>query len=416
MFRCSQTTRIGLILVAILSVSAACRGTGCDAREPLDGPTLEYSIDGEGVPASRLRFHGRRLALAVDEESPERDLEITYDGELIVGTAGPEQAELVEQAVDENHTGLEKVGGDGDQLRFDLTDKALEAYRSSLLPGTARMVDGRLDDAGFPEARALPRADGTIVVELPELSDGELDRVKEAVRNFQTLRFVFVDDDRAKTYFRGLESEVPEGFEVCNIHGVPSVVREGRREAREAMESFFEGRVPEDRTIGYELVVKEDDATREDQGSAGESVVLGGGDSRQDDVRCQLDSTHWRTYLLERETQLESDHILATRVSVDKKTQRPVVSITFTDEGGELLAEVTRQNVDRRLAMVVGQTVHSAPMIKESIPGGRLQLSMGPLQSYEESLQATEELNDELRAQSAPIELELTEVKRGNEE
>jgi preprotein translocase subunit SecD len=411
-------TRTGLLLATLLFVSASCRGDGCSGSESLEGPTLEYSIDDDGVPASRLRVHGRRLALEVNEESPAHDLEATYDaGELVVGTAGPEQASLVQEVVDEKHGALEQVGRDGDQLRFTLTEEAVESYRSSLLPGTARMVDGRLHNAGFPEARAVPRADNTIVVELPERAAGELDRAKEAVRNFQTLRFVFVDDDRAETYFPKLESELPEEFQVCDVNGVPSVVHEGRREAREAMESFFEGRVPEDRTIGYELVVKEDDsAGSDDQESGGESVVLGGGDSQPDDAPCRLNSTHWRTYLLEGETKLESDHILATRVSVDEKTQRPVVSITFTDEGGELLAEITRQNVQRRFAMVVGHTVHTAPMINESIPGGRLQLSMGTLKNYETLLQESKDLNDELRAQSAPIELELSELKRGDEE
>lgn len=417
MFRCSQMTRTGLILATLLFVSASCRGAGCNGSESLEGPTLEYTVDDEGVPASRLRVQGRRLALEVNEQSPARDLAITYDGEMVVETTGREQAELVEEVVDEKYSALEQVAREGNELRYALTDEAVEEYRASLLPDTARMVDGRLREAGFPEARVLPKGDDSLVVGLPELSDGELDRVKEAVRNFQTLRFVFVDDERAETYFPDLESELPEAFEVCEVNGVPSVVHEGRREAREAMESFFEGRVPEDRTIGYELVVREDDsAASDDQESGGESVVLGGEDSQPDEAPCRLDSTHWRTYLLEGETQLESDHILATRVSVDEKTQRPVVSMTFTDEGGELLAEVTRQNVQRRFAMVVGNTVHTAPMINESIPGGRLQLSMGPLKSYEELVEETSELNDELRAQSAPIELELTEVHRGDEE
>jgi preprotein translocase subunit SecD len=418
MFCCSQTTGISLIFVAILAVSAACRGAGCNEPEPLDGPTLEYTIDDEAVPERRLRVHAHRLTEEVDNErNPDVDFEFTYDDrEMYVETSGPEQTTLVEEVVSEEHPALEQVARVDNKLRLYLPDDAIEQYLSSVLPEVVGAIERRLDKVGFPEARVRQKQASRLEVALPELSDGELERVKEAVRNFQTLRFVLVDDAQAKTFFADLEGELPEGFELCEDRPVPRVVHEKGPGAREAMEEFFEGRVPDDRRIGYEFVEGKDNDGGDEGESGGESVVLQGGEAPNDMGPCQLGSTHWRAHLLERATQLENHHVLDTGVAVDKKTQRPVLSLTFTEQGTELFAELTRQNIEERFAMVVGNTVHSAPVINEPIPNGRVQLSMGAMKSFEKIVQEAEDLNNKLRAQSAPIELELTEVKRGNGE
>lgn len=80
-----------------------------------------------------------------------------------------------------------------------------------------------------------------------------------------------------------------------------------------------------------------------------------------------------------------------------------------------MLADVTRRGVDCRLAMVVENFVHSAPVINEPIPGGQMRLSTGMLQGYQERFNDVRELTTMLRAQSAPLELKLEEVHRDEE-
>ncbi len=48
----------------------------------------------------------------------------------------------------------------------------------------------------------------------------------------------------------------------------------------------------------------------------------------------------------------------------------PEIAITFSDKGRKHFAEVTRQNIDKRLAILIDRQVYSAPIIKAEIPGG----------------------------------------------
>jgi hypothetical protein len=62
-------------------------------------------------------------------------------------------------------------------------------------------------------------------------------------------------------------------------------------------------------------------------------------------------------------------------VVTDKVTGEPKIEITFTDEGRRRFAEVTRQNIGRRLAIIIDGRAYSAPKMMAEIPGGRVEIS-----------------------------------------
>jgi preprotein translocase subunit SecD len=55
----------------------------------------------------------------------------------------------------------------------------------------------------------------------------------------------------------------------------------------------------------------------------------------------------------------------------------PYVSVTFNAIGARVFGELTEQNVNKRLAIVLDGNVHSAPVIRERIPSGQAQISGG---------------------------------------
>lgn len=55
----------------------------------------------------------------------------------------------------------------------------------------------------------------------------------------------------------------------------------------------------------------------------------------------------------------------------------PIVSVRFTQEGGELFAEITRENVGEQLAIFLDGELISAPRINEAITGGTAIISGG---------------------------------------
>ncbi|PWB77538.1 MAG: protein translocase subunit SecD [Candidatus Methylomirabilota bacterium] len=72
---------------------------------------------------------------------------------------------------------------------------------------------------------------------------------------------------------------------------------------------------------------------------------------------------------------LTGDLLTSAQVQIDSQTNQPVVSIEFDREGTRLFGEVTAANVGRRLAIVLDDTIYSAPVIREKIPGGKAQIS-----------------------------------------
>jgi preprotein translocase subunit SecD len=54
---------------------------------------------------------------------------------------------------------------------------------------------------------------------------------------------------------------------------------------------------------------------------------------------------------------------------------QPVIDITFTDAGAKRFAEVTRQNIHKRLAFIINGKLCQAPKVQTVIPGGKAQIS-----------------------------------------
>ena len=72
---------------------------------------------------------------------------------------------------------------------------------------------------------------------------------------------------------------------------------------------------------------------------------------------------------------LTGDLLTSAQVQIEGQTNKPVVSIAFDREGTRLFGEATAANVGRRMAIVLDDTIYSAPVIREKIPGGKAQIS-----------------------------------------
>lgn len=78
---------------------------------------------------------------------------------------------------------------------------------------------------------------------------------------------------------------------------------------------------------------------------------------------------------VDRNVLLDQNDLQATRVVTSASSGQPVIDVTFTDQGRRRFAEVTRNNIDRRLAIIIDGQVYSAPVIRTEIPGGKAEIS-----------------------------------------
>jgi preprotein translocase subunit SecD len=79
--------------------------------------------------------------------------------------------------------------------------------------------------------------------------------------------------------------------------------------------------------------------------------------------------------VVETQTLMTGDVVTDARVRPGDLPNSRVVSIDFNARGARLFGEITAANVNRRLAIVLDDTIYSAPVIKEAIPGGKAVIS-----------------------------------------
>jgi preprotein translocase subunit SecD len=63
--------------------------------------------------------------------------------------------------------------------------------------------------------------------------------------------------------------------------------------------------------------------------------------------------------------------ISSAAVTLDSATGRPQIEVEFSDVGKELFAAITRENLDKKLAIVLDGQIYSTPVIRSEIPDGK---------------------------------------------
>ncbi|GAM07306.1 protein translocase subunit SecD [Novosphingobium sp. MBES04] len=102
---------------------------------------------------------------------------------------------------------------------------------------------------------------------------------------------------------------------------------------------------------------------------------------------------------------IKGDQLTNAQQSFEQQTNRPVVSITFNQQGGAKFAELTQQNVGKRFAIILDGKVLSAPSINEPILGGSAQISG----SF--SVESATQLAIALRSGALPVDLTVVEER-----
>jgi preprotein translocase subunit SecD len=80
-------------------------------------------------------------------------------------------------------------------------------------------------------------------------------------------------------------------------------------------------------------------------------------------------------YLLESPVLLTGDVVTDARVRPGARLEGPYVAVELDNRGAGIFDAMTAENVGRRMAIVLDNTVYEAPVIKERIPGGHVQIT-----------------------------------------
>lgn len=81
-----------------------------------------------------------------------------------------------------------------------------------------------------------------------------------------------------------------------------------------------------------------------------------------------------KTVLID-QNDLQTTTVVTGTSSTSKRLGAPEIEVTLTPEGSKRLAEATRHNINKHLAIIIDGRVVSAPVIKSEISGGKAMIS-----------------------------------------
>lgn len=302
-------------------------------------------------------------------------------------------------------------------FRMD-TDAAKRIEDYSLRQGLQTIRD-RVDRFGVSGASVMRRED-RIIVELPGLNPEYVDRVKSNLAKTAKLEFKIVDDEsnhmqkvgrllyslQRKEMRSELDESVREVFfvkdtgkwkpgfeEIKDIKAdteygstgkgkEPKTVVYLQHKNRRVIEKFIEAlpaeyAIPGDRQVGYEDVPVKD----KDGKPTGEVAS--------------------RTYYLYKVAQVTGEYLDDADVGYDQYG-KPEVDFTFGRAGEKKFRALTRNNIGRRMAVILDNKIQSAPVIQSEIGArGRITLG-GGLKSPKDLMDEAKDLAAVLKAGSLP--------------
>jgi len=110
-------------------------------------------------------------------------------------------------------------------------------------------------------------------------------------------------------------------------------------------------------------------------------------------------------YLIENRVIVSGENLVDAQTSFDQRTNEPVVTFRFDNQGALRFGQATQQNVNRLFAIILDNQVISAPQIREPILGGTGQIS-GNF-----TVQSANDLAVLLRAGALPADLTIVEER-----
>jgi len=228
----------------------------------------------------------------------------------------------IRKAIEDNYPTLAPVEVGG-KLEYRLSDSEVKRIKDNAVDQALETIRNRIDQFGVAEPTIVRQAENEIVIQLPGVKDPK--RAIELIGKTALLEFKLVDD----------EAQVAAQLSSVLLPG-----------EEENFLRQFAGKIPGDDEILFERRVNRE------TGAVMKIPIL-----------------------LKKQAVLTGDLLNEAKVSIDTRFNEPYVSLSFNATGAKIFEEVTGAHVKKRLAIILDNTVYSAPVIQEKIAGGDAQIT-----------------------------------------
>ena len=261
-------------------------------------------------------------------------------------------------------------------FEFGLAHDYRTEIRDRTINQSIEVIRNRVDEFGVSEPVIASQGEDRIVVELPGIR--EVERAKDLIGRTAKLEFRIVNDKAMQpSQVAQLIADVEKDKNITFKDG--DKFSEYVKKINEAVK----GKIPADSEIAFERPKNE----------FGKS-----------DVTARI------PYLLFAKTEVTGDDLQDANVQLDPENQRPNVGFTLNPRGAALFDKLTGDHIQDRLAIVLDNIVHSAPVIQSRIGGGRGQITLGRGDG-DVLMREAKDLSIVLRAGALPAQLDFLEQR-----
>src|SRR5438105_2296956 len=350
------------------------------------GRQLVVGVEVDRAVREKAVRRAEELAADLDRKSV-KGVEVKGDpdsGIVTVSGQGDALAQARRQIADDYPDMYVRRAG-GSSLELAVTDEAVKQLKESAVDQAVKAIRNRVDKAGVSDPTIAKRGDSAILVQLPGYSNPE--KAKELLGKTAQLEFKIVaDEDRSLTQIKDLPPGIALDWDRYEGAGGALVTSPYLR-SKDGLElrQFVQGKAPPGKEFGIQKV--EERVARE---------------------------TYYRTYLLDKKAGMTGEYITDARVAFDNSPgegNRPYVQVTFNRTGADLFEKLTTANVKKRMAIVLDDSVDSAPIIQGPIPGGVCSIHLGGLKPINEILQEAKDLALVLKSGALPAPVRILEER-----
>ncbi len=287
--------------------------------------------------------------LLVEKKIPVESVKRTGSTQLTLSFQQGDLKEQIKKVLEDFPSFFEaEQAGTANSLVYELREGEIKRIKDSAINQALETIRNRIDQFGVAEPLIQRQGLKQIVVQLPGITEPK--RAKDLIKETALLEFKMLDESSKLAL--ELPQRIPKGKE-------------------EEILKQFQGQLPEGDQILFEKVAEKD---------TGREFRV--------------------PYLVKKRVMLAGDVLSDARVSIGQFNE-PYVSITFDAKGAREFERITSENVKKRMAIVLDNTVYSAPVIQERIGGGRAQIS-GTF-----TMQEANDLAIVLRAGALPAPLKI---------
>src|SRR5574341_22699 len=287
--------------------------------------------------------------LLIEKKIPVESVKRTGLSQITINFQNPDLKDQIKKLIDDYPTFTELESAEStNTLVWNLREAEVKRIKDSAINQALETIRNRIDQFGVAEPLVQRQGLKQIVVQLPGVKDPK--RAKDLIKETALLEVKLVDEDNQLKV--DLAARVPKDKEA-------DVVKQAEAKLPEGDQILFERGVEKDTGREYRI-----------------------------------------PYVVKKRVMLTGDVLSDARVAIGQFND-PYVSITFDAKGGREFDRITGENVKKRMAIVLDNSIYSAPVIQERITGGRAQIT---------GTFSTQEANDlaiVLRAGALPAPLKI---------